>query len=55
MSVKLAVDTVAVGFFSVETEENGDLWSTNERGSSLLGLLGSLCRYMRFLFCLGFL
>ncbi len=37
----------------VETEENGGLWSRNERGPSLVGSLGSLCRYKRFLFCLG--
>ncbi len=33
----------------VETEANGDLWSTNERGPSLVGSLGSLCRYKIFL------
>jgi hypothetical protein len=37
----------------VETEVNGDSKSTNERGSSLVGLLGLPCRYKRFLPCLG--
>ncbi len=32
----------------VETEPNGDLWSINERGPSLVGSLGSSCRYKRF-------
>jgi hypothetical protein len=41
---------------TVETEANGDWskWSTNERGPSLVGLLGSSCRYKRFLSCLGY-
>ncbi len=39
---------------TVEIEANGDLWSTNERSPSLVGSMGSLCRYKRFLFCLGF-
>ncbi len=29
---------------TVETEANGDLWSTNERGPSFVGSLGLLCR-----------
>jgi hypothetical protein len=33
---------------TVETEVNGDSRSTNERGPSLVGLLGSLCWYKRF-------
>jgi hypothetical protein len=33
---------------SVETEVNGDSKSTNERGPSLVGLLGFSCRYKRF-------
>ncbi len=39
---------------TVETEVNGDLWSTNERGPSFVGSLGLPCRYKRFLACLGF-
>jgi hypothetical protein len=35
------------------TEANGDSKSTKERGPSLVGLLGSLCRYKRFLCSLG--
>ncbi len=38
---------------TVETEANGDSKSTNERGPSLVGLLGLSCRYKRFLSCLG--
>jgi hypothetical protein len=38
---------------AVETETNGDSKSTNERGPSLVGSLGSSCRYKRFLSCLG--
>jgi hypothetical protein len=37
---------------TVETEANGDLGSTNERGPSLVGSLGLSCRYKRFLSCL---
>ncbi len=37
----------------VETEVNRDSKCTNERGPSLVGSLGLLCRYKRFLFCLG--
>jgi hypothetical protein len=37
----------------VETEANGDSTRTNERGLSLVGLLGSPCQYKRFLSCLG--
>jgi hypothetical protein len=37
----------------VETEANGDTKSTNERGPSLVGLLGSSCRYKIYLSCLG--
>ncbi len=37
-----------------ETEVNGDSKSTNERGPSLVGSLGLLCRYKRFCFCLVF-
>ncbi len=33
---------------TVETEANGDLWSTNEGGPSLVRLLGSSCQYKRF-------
>jgi hypothetical protein len=40
--------------FTVETEANGDSRSTYERNPSLVGSLGSLCRYKRFLSCLGF-
>ncbi len=36
-----------------EIEANGDLWSTNEGCPSLVGSLGSSCRYRRFLSCLG--
>ncbi len=38
---------------TVETEANRDSKSTNERGPSLFGSLGSSCRYKRFLSCLG--
>jgi len=38
---------------TVETEVNGASKSTNERGPSLAGSLGLLCRYKRFVFCLG--
>jgi hypothetical protein len=38
---------------SVETEAHGDSRSTHERGPSLVGSLGSLCRYKRFLSCIG--
>ncbi len=34
-------------------EVNGDFKGTNERGSSLVGSLGSSCRYKRLLSCLG--
>ncbi len=37
----------------VETEVNGDSLRTNERGLSLVGSLGSSCRYKRLLSCLG--
>ncbi len=36
---------------TVETETNGDSWSTYKRGPSLVGSLGLLCRYKRFLSC----
>ncbi len=36
-----------------ETEKNADSKSTNERGPSLVGLLGLSCQYKRFWFCLG--
>jgi hypothetical protein len=35
---------------TVETEVNGDSKSANERGPSLVGLLGLSCRYKIFLF-----
>jgi hypothetical protein len=38
---------------TVETEANGDSKSTNEKDPSLVGSLGSSCRYNRFLSCLG--
>jgi hypothetical protein len=38
---------------NVENEASGDSWSTNERGPSLVGSLGSSCWYNRFLSCLG--
>jgi hypothetical protein len=38
---------------TVETEVNGESKSTNERGPSLVGSLGSPCWYMRLLSCLG--
>ncbi len=38
---------------TVETEANGDSWSIYERGPSLVGSLGSSCRYNSFLSCLG--
>jgi hypothetical protein len=38
---------------TVETEANRDSHSTNERGPSLVGLLGSSCRYTRLLPCPG--
>jgi hypothetical protein len=38
---------------TVETEVKGVSQSTNERGPSLVGSLGLLCQYKRFLFCLG--
>jgi hypothetical protein len=38
---------------NVENEASGDSWSTNERGPSLIGSLGSSCRYKRFLSCIG--
>jgi hypothetical protein len=34
---------------TVNTEVNGDSMSTNERGPSLVGSLGSSCWYKRFL------
>jgi hypothetical protein len=33
---------------TVETEANGDLWSTNERGPSLVGSMGSSCGHKSF-------
>jgi hypothetical protein len=42
-----------VALLTVETEENGDSKSTNERGPSLVDSLGSSCRYTRFLSCLA--
>ncbi len=38
---------------TVETEANGDSWSTNERGPSLVGSLALSCQYKRFLSYLG--
>jgi hypothetical protein len=38
---------------TVGTEVHRDLEGTNERGPSLVGLLGLSCRYKRVLFCLG--
>ncbi len=38
---------------TIETEENGDSKSTNERGFFLVGYLGLSCRCKRLLFCLG--
>ncbi len=38
---------------TVETEASGGSKSTNERGPSLIGSLGSSCRYKRLLSCLG--
>jgi hypothetical protein len=38
---------------TVETEAYGDSWSTYERSSSLVGSLGSSCRYNTFSSCLG--
>ncbi len=38
---------------TVQNEAIRDLWSTNEGGPSLFGLLGSLSRYKKFLSCLG--
>ncbi len=38
---------------TVETKVNGDSKSTNERGPSLVGSLGSSCRYKRLLSCFG--
>jgi hypothetical protein len=38
---------------AVETEANGEILSANERGPSLVGSLGSSCRYKRLLSCLG--
>ncbi len=38
---------------TVETEANGDSTSTYERGPFLVGSLGWLCQYKRFLSCLG--
>jgi hypothetical protein len=38
---------------TVETEVNGNSKRTNERGPSLVGLLGLSCRYRRFVFSLG--
>jgi hypothetical protein len=35
---------------TVETEANGDVWSTNEGRPTLDGSLASSCRYKRFLF-----
>jgi hypothetical protein len=37
----------------IETETTGNLWSTNEGCPSLVGSLGSSCRYKRFLSFLG--
>ncbi len=36
---------------TVETEVNGDSQSTNERGHSLFGSLGLLCRFREIDFC----
>jgi hypothetical protein len=33
---------------TIETESNWALWSTNERGPSLVGSFGSSCQYKRF-------
>jgi hypothetical protein len=38
---------------TVETEANGGFRSAHERGPSLGGSLGSLCKYKRVLSCLG--
>ncbi len=38
---------------TVETEANGDSWSTYVKGPSLIGSLGSSCRYNKFLSCFG--
>ncbi len=38
---------------TADSEANGDSRSTYERGPSLVGLLGSMCRYKRFMSCLG--
>ncbi len=38
---------------TVETGANGDSKRTNERGPSVLGSLGSACKYKRFLSYLG--
>jgi hypothetical protein len=38
---------------TVETEANGNSWSTNERVPFLAGSLGLSFRYKRFLSCLG--
>jgi hypothetical protein len=42
------IDYMGWPLLTVETEENGDSKSTNERDRSLVGSLGSLCRYKRF-------
>ncbi len=39
---------------TVQSEANGDSWSTNEKGPSLVGSLGLLCRYKKFMSCLGY-
>jgi hypothetical protein len=38
---------------TVETDVNGDLGSTTERDAFLVGSLGSLCLFKKFLSCLG--
>jgi hypothetical protein len=47
------IERVGWPLLTVETETNGDSKSTYERGPSLVGSLGSLCRYKRFMSCLG--
>jgi hypothetical protein len=39
---------------TVDTEVNGDIKRTNERGPFLVGSLGLSCQYKRFSFCLGY-
>ncbi len=38
---------------TVETQANGDPWGTYDRGPSLVGSLGSVWQYKRFLSCLS--